>query len=288
MKCDDCKKCSKRVGWIGLWTTLSLGLFKLYIGIISGSRALVASAFCSLTDVASAISIIASTNISKKPVNSKYPYGYGKIEFVVTMMVSFCIVLSTLFLFASSFLLIIRKVHITPRMIAFFAAIISSVLSWIKYRFSRCVAHELNSPAIQAHAAHNKTDSITAAFVAFGILFARLGLGFLDPLIAVFEAMHVLFSSGEVFLRGARGLLDMALPHDKLLKIENASREIAGVKSVEKIRARQSGQDIFIDISVILQNDMDVAEASFLKQKIRQNILDFIPQTREVFVRLQA
>lgn len=288
MKCDDCKECGKKVGWIGLWTTLSLGLFKLYISVISGSRALMASAFCSLTDVASATSIIASSSITRKPINSKYPYGYGKVEFIVSMMVSLFIVLSTVLLFISSFLLIVRKVHVAPRLVAFFAAIISSILSSIKYRYAKCVADELNSPAVQAHAAHNKTDSATAVFVAFGILFARMGLGFLDPLIAIFETVHVLFASGDVFVKGVRGLLDTTLPHEKLIKIENASREVKGVKSVEKIRARQSGQDIFIDISVILQNDMDVAEASFLKQKIRQNILDFIPQTREVLVRLQT
>jgi cation diffusion facilitator family transporter len=223
-----------------LWSTLGLGFFKLYIGIISGSHALMASAFCSLTDVASAISIIASNNITNKPVNAKYPYGYGKVEFVVSMMVSLCIVLSTIFLFVSSFLLIVRKIHVAPHFVAFFAAIIGSILSGIKYRFAKCVARELDSPAIQAHAAHNKTDSITAIFVALGVLFARLGLGFLDPLIAIFETAHVLFSSGEVFTNGVRGLLDMSVSHEKLLKIENASRKVERVKAVSKIRARQT------------------------------------------------
>ncbi len=288
MRCGDCKKCGQKIGWIGLWSTLGLGLFKLYIGIIGSSRALVASAFCSLTDVASAISIIASTKIIRRPVNPKYPYGYGKVEFVVSMMVSLFILLSTLFLFIGSFLLIVRKVNIAPRWIAFFGAIISSILSSIKYRYARCVARELDSPAIQAHAAHNKTDSVTSIFVAFGIVFARLGLGFLDPLIAIFETVHVLFSSGEVFLKGARGLLDISVSSEKMLKIENASCEVDGVRGVGRIRARQSGQDIFVDVSVILQNDMNVAEAGIVKQKIRQNILEFLPQTRDVFVRLKA
>ncbi len=288
MKCDDCEKCGKQVGWIGLWTTLGLGLFKLYVGIIGRSRALVASAFCSLTDVASAISIIASTKITRRPVNPKYPYGYGKVEFVVSMMVSLCILLGTLFLFIGSFLLIVKNVHVAPRWVAFFGAIVGSVLSSIKYKFARCVARELDSPAIQAHAAHNKTDSITSALVAVGIFFARSGLMFLDPLIAIFEAVHILFSSGEVFLKGVRGLLDASVPHEKLLKIENASLGIDGVRDVAEIRARQSGQEIFIDISVILQNDINVAEASLVKQKIRENIFEFLPQARDVLVRLQT
>lgn len=288
MKCDDCEKCGRKIGWIGLWTTLGLGLFKLYVGIIGGSRALVASAFCSLTDVASAISIIASTKITKKPVNPKYPYGYGKVEFVVTMMVSLFILLSTLFLLIGSFLLIVRKVHITPHWVAFFGALIGSVLSSLKYKFAQCVGRELDSPAIQAHAAHNKIDSTTAGLVAFGILFARLGLGFVDPLIAVFETGHVLFSSSEVFLKGVRGLLDISVSAEKLLKIENASRGVGGVKDVDRVKARQSGQDIFVDISVVLQRDISVAEASVVRQKIKQNILEFLPRTRDVFVRLKV
>lgn len=288
MKCDDCVKCGRRIGWVGLWTTLGLGLFKLYVGLIGNSRALVASAFCSLTDVASAISIIASTKITRRPVNPKYPFGYGKVEFVVTLLVSLFILLSTLFLFISSFLLIARKIHIAPRWIAFFGAIIGSILSWLKYRFSRCVARELDSPAVQAHAEHNKIDSITSMLVAFGIFFARFGLGYLDPLIAIFETVHVLFQSGKIFMRGGRGLLDMSVSTDKLLKIENASSGVEGVKDVKKIMARQAGQDIFVDISVLLQQDINVAAASMIKQKIRQNIVEFLPQTRDVVVRLQV
>ncbi len=288
MKCDDCEKCGKKVGWVGLWATLALGIFKLYIGIISGSRALMASAFCSLTDMASAISIIASASIVGKPVSSKYPYGYGKVEYVVTMLISVFILLSTTFLFISSFLIIIRNVHIAPRWIAFFAAIISSILSSIKYKFAACVARELNSPAVQAHAVHNKTDSITAVFVAFGILFARMGLGFLDPLIAIIETAHVLFSSGEVFQKGVRGLLDISVPHEKLLRIENASRQVDEIKDVGKIKARQSGQDIFVVISVILKNNINVAEAGLVKEKVKNRISEFIPNVRDVLVKLEA
>lgn len=288
MKCGDCQACGQKVGWIGFYTTLGLGLFKLYVSLISGSRALMASAFCSLTDVASAISIITSTNITRRPRSSKYPYGYGKVEFVVTMMVSLSILISALLLFMSSFYLIVKNVHIAPRWVAFFAAIISSILSWMKYRYARCVARELNSPAIQAHADHNKTDGITAVFVAFGILFARMGFGFLDPLIAILETIHVLFATGEVFIRGARGLLDNSVSHDKLLKIENASRRIDGIKNIADLRARQSGQDIFVDICVVLKEDISVAQASSLKHQVRRNIFEFLPQTRDVLVRMQT
>lgn len=288
MKCDNCKVCEKKVGWIGLWTTLGLGSFKLYIGIISGSRALVASAFCSLTDVASVISIIASTNITKKPSNSKYPYGYGKIEFIVTMMVSLFILLSTTFLFISAFAIFVRNTHIPPAWIAFFAAIISSILSWVKYKYATCVALQSGSPAIHAHAAHNRIDSITAMLVAGGVLFARLGFGFLDPLIAIFEAGHVLFASGEIFKKGIQGLMDVSVPHDKILKIENAGLSVDGVKNISQVRARQTGRDIFVDIAVNLKKNIDVAHASMIKQKIKTSIIDLVPQTRDVFVRLKA
>lgn len=288
MKCGNCKTCEKNVGWIGLWTTIGLGSFKLYIGLLSGSRALVASAFCSLTDVAGAFSIITSTGFSQKPISSKYPYGYGKVEFIVTMIVSLFILLGTILLFISSFIFILQKVHIAPGWVAFFAALLSSALSWIKYKFANCVALESGSPAIHAHAEHNKIDSITAIFVAVGVLFGRFGLGFLDPLIAIFEAGHVLFASGEIFNKGIRGLMDASVSHDKLLKIENASLTVEGVKNVSQIRARQTGRDIFVDVAIKLQRDTSVAHASLIKKKIKESIVDFVPQTRDVFVRLQA
>ncbi|MHC4360604.1 MAG: cation transporter, partial [Planctomycetota bacterium] len=55
---DKCSKCASRLSWIGIWDSAFLALFKGVIGILTGSRALTASALYSLHDVISSVAVL--------------------------------------------------------------------------------------------------------------------------------------------------------------------------------------------------------------------------------------
>ena len=45
-------------------------------------QALIGSGLCNMSDVLSSIVVIIGVKFSKKPADHRYPYGYGKIEFI--------------------------------------------------------------------------------------------------------------------------------------------------------------------------------------------------------------
>src|SRR3989304_1621399 len=155
---EKCEACARKTILLGLLANLFLAAFKLFVGFLGRSRALIGSGFCNFTGI----------KYSKKPADHRYPYGYGKIEFIAQVIMSATMILGTVALIFSSFIVIAKRILIVQHMVVFFVAILSAVINGLLYKFAHCGGKELNSPALKAHAEHNKIDVISSLLVAVG------------------------------------------------------------------------------------------------------------------------
>ncbi|MBF0486454.1 MAG: cation transporter, partial [Candidatus Omnitrophica bacterium] len=99
-KCEACAR--KTILW-GILANVFLAAFKLFVGFLGRSRALIGSGMCNLSDVGASIVVILGVRYSKKAADEKYPYGYGKIEFIAQVGLSVLMILGTIALILSSF-----------------------------------------------------------------------------------------------------------------------------------------------------------------------------------------
>ena len=64
--------------WIGIIVNLLLTIFKGIGGVLSGSRALLADALHSASDIVGSIVVLFAVKIANKPPDEEHPYGHGK------------------------------------------------------------------------------------------------------------------------------------------------------------------------------------------------------------------
>jgi cation diffusion facilitator family transporter len=76
---------------IGIFTNIILSAFKLFIGMLSSSIAIMMDAVNNLSDALSSIITIIGMKLSVKPADSKHPLGHGRIEYLSAMIVSFIV-----------------------------------------------------------------------------------------------------------------------------------------------------------------------------------------------------
>ncbi|HDY89925.1 MAG TPA: cation transporter, partial [bacterium] len=66
---------------------LTLAVFKMSVGYLTGSKGLFADGIHSLSDVVATTGVIVSLKISDKGDDERYPYGRGKVEFISCIFV---------------------------------------------------------------------------------------------------------------------------------------------------------------------------------------------------------
>ena len=87
------------VPWVCFLGNTTLALFKIFVGIISGSRGLIADGMHSASDVIATIMVLISLSIAGKEDDDTHPWGHGKIEFAGALMVYAILLILSIFLF---------------------------------------------------------------------------------------------------------------------------------------------------------------------------------------------
>lgn len=262
--------------------------FKIFVGLLSGSRALLASALYSFNDLLSSISIAISLRFSRKPASEESPYGHGKAEFIAIGIVSLTIAIAVFFMFFFSVLDVLKGVPGPPHFIAMSLAALGMVISWNTGRKAHHLGEKLRSPALMASAAHHHADAEGSLLAIIGIATAIFGLHIVDRVVAVFETLHLIALSGTLLGKALKGLMDSAMPAEDVMLIEEACAGIEGLDRITRIRSRQAGSQTCVDVAVLVPKNMTVAMAHAVCEKVQTAVRGVIGVTGMTQVRFQS
>ena len=226
------QKCGSAVAIVGILVNLLLAAFKLFAGILSGAISITADAVNNLSDAGSQVVSLITFKISAKPADREHPFGYARIEYVASMIVSFLILFVSISLFSESIQKIIEPTK-TDYSILVMVILAVSVLAklWLFF-FGRSAGKKLNSDVIRASA----TDSLSDAGATFAVLvsaiIAKLSGFDIDGYMGVAVAI-VIFIAGIKVLNETKNSILGSAPEPEvvegIVKITLEYDEILGV-----------------------------------------------------------
>lgn len=283
--CKECYWCAKHVGGINLWGNLGLLFVKLLGGIFGGSQALIADAVHSLSDVIVAILVIVGLKVSSSPPDDDHHWGHGNIEFIVSAIIGTLLVCTAITITIVSLLSIIQGDMYNPGILAVWAAAISVVANEIMFRHSLCAGEQMDSPAMIANAWENRSDVYSSFAVLVGVFGARMGVVILDPIAAIIVGIVIAKNGLKTLMIGVRGMTDSGFDDKAMLsQIRRLVLKENGIIDVGRLRARKTGQKVWIDLEAIFKPEMKVAEVKKIVDSIRKNVVDQFERISDVVI----
>ncbi|MBF0587986.1 MAG: cation transporter [Magnetococcales bacterium] len=243
-----------------MFFTLGQAVIRSGFGFVTGSVAMHAQGVYSLADFLTKVLNLVSIKLANRPPNSRFPFGYGKIQFISSIIIG--VVLaggSGLFLFNNLTNLQNLASDTPPSALALLAAALSGVASELMYRFLNCASHENNNSAIRAAALDNRTDAFSSVAVFFGILFSMLGFPLADGLAALGVSLLVLRIGVEIAYDAIRSLLDVSMPQEQLDEVERMANRTPEVLEVMHIRGRNIGDRYELYLQLAMDQDLTLA-----------------------------
>jgi cation diffusion facilitator family transporter len=192
------------------------------------------------------------------------------MENVVSLLSGLLILTATLFLLGESAWALFTGRYPRPHWTALIGALIAALVEETIYRFNICAYRHINSPAILTHARHHRADAISSLAAVLGILGAKMGYHILDPLVALFEAAHLLLLSGEILYHSSLGLMDRAPRNSELAAIRQVADRVVGNGIMKDIKARQVGRGLWVDLRLGLPPTLALDEARRLSDELRR------------------
>lgn len=279
-----------KVARLSIISNSVLILMKLLVGIATGSVSIISEAIHSTMDLAASIIAFFSVKISSKPADAEHPYGHGKVENISG-------VIEALLIFAAAILIIEESVKkilhpgeaVGSFAIGFIVMFISAAINfWVSNKLYK-IAKQEDSIALEADALHLKTDVYTALGVGLGLFLIWITkLNVLDPIVAILVALFILKESYELLKTAFNPLLDVKLSDEDIKVIEKAIAKYSSVYcDFHDLRTRKSGSTNYIDLHLVVPENMSVKEAHDICDEIEMDLQNSFKNT-EVMIHLES
>ena len=250
-----CVNCSKKVEWVVLGINLGLFLLKGWFALISHSKSLLTDSFESLANFIITIVVLVSLKMASKRADEKFPYGYGKVEFLASGIVNMLLMIAAIvYILVSFHEMVMVGPEKPPGLIAIVAAAVSIFVNYIAFGYGRCVGEKAGSSAILANAQINLADIGTSVAVIVAVIGSNLGFSQLDHIAAIVICILIIKLTLDGVKKAVKGLMDASL-HSEERHIRNLIEDIVCTGHIGDIRARLVGRNLLVDMDIFLPAD---------------------------------
>ena len=264
----------RRVTYAGMAVNISIAVLKGAAGVVFSSRALFADAVHSLSDLMTDVAVILGVRYWAAPADDEHPYGHGKIEALVALFIAIAIAVVAYSLGAQAVKALFAGVSSVPGLPAFFFAFVSVLSKEWLFRWTRHVAREVRSPALEANAWHHRSDALSSIPVAVAVAVAHFwpALAWADAAGAILVSLFVLRVAWKIAYPALQELVDAEID-DKSTAVAAIARKVPGVVAVHKVRARRYGGAFAADLHVLVKADLSVAEGHAIGHAVSDTLL---------------
>ncbi len=268
------------VAIIGIIGNLVLAILKWVIGVYANSRALVADAVNSASDVAGSLAVFIGLRAAKQPPDEDHPYGHGKAESIAAIIVAVLLVLVGFEIGKSSFQAFFQPIE-APKLIALVAVIVSIAIKEAMFRYTYKMGKKLNSDALIVTAYDHRSDvySSLAALVGIGcaILGEKLAVGWLvyaDPVAGLFVSLLILKLAWKLGSESIHNALDHVLHEEDTIELRKVVESIPEVKKIDELHAREHGHYVIVDIKISVDPYITVEEGHRVGKKVKHKLME--------------
>ncbi|MEO5364043.1 MAG: cation diffusion facilitator family transporter [Magnetococcus sp. DMHC-8] len=280
----ECRDCRMQVVWWDLLTALGDAVFMALMGWITGSMALHAQGLQSLGDFFNKGVTLISIKTAAKPPSRRFPYGFGKIQFLSAAFVGSSLFLGSLAFIYGNLRHINQGLLSAPSYIALLAPLLSMLASFVMYRYLLCVSEQNNNLALTASALDNRQDLFSTGALLLGIFFSILGWPVADHAAAILVSLFTVQIGFSIASRAIHGLLDGTIPAAVLRQIRAATLQVPGVLGVTRLRGRMLGESWEVDLQILVDGALPTGETHQTALAVRQAILQQVKYTESVHI----
>jgi len=280
MEQEERYKEAKKGAYIGIYGNLLLAIVKMIIGYIGNSKALMADAVHSASDVVGSLAVLFGLRAAKMPPDDDHPYGHGKAESIAAIIVAVLLFIVGIEIGKSSISSFFKPVE-SPEVIALLAAFISIFLKEWMFRYKFALGKKLNSDAIIANAYEHRSDVYSSAAAMIGIGIAIVGekinmpvFLYADPAAGLIVSIMILKMAWDIGEESIHTTMDHVLHEEDVQQYKDIVRTIEGVKEINTLYAREHGYYVIIDIKVSVDPYITVEEGHRIGKNVKAKLME--------------
>lgn len=269
---DKTTKYGIQIGWISIIGNIILFVLKYIAGVLSGSVALMADAWHTLTDSLSSVILIIGLRISRKPPDDEHPFGHGRAEWISSMLIGLFLVVIGISFIQESIERLRDHQDFNFGAMAWIATILSIVIKEGMAQLAFRGARKTGLQSLKADGWHHRTDSFSSILVLFGLIFGQK-LWWIDGALGIAVSLLIFVAAYEILKENMSNILGRSPDKETIEKVyqivrENCQKEV----NIHHILVHHYGHHKEMTAHIKLPGQMSLDTAHKIANQIEEMI----------------
>lgn len=264
---------------VSLAASLVVITLKVLAWRVTGSVGFLSDAMESMVNVAAAAFALVMARVAATPPDDDHQFGHSKAEYFSSGAEGLLIGVAALAIIveAAKRLSAPEPVTAVPLGVAISAAATAINLGVALWMLRG--ARRIRSISVEADARHLLTDVWTSVGVIAGVLLIPVtGWLWLDPVIGILVALHILREAFSLVRRSVDGLMDKSLDAQDVAHVETVlARFRCDELRFDHVRTRLAGTQQFVSMHLHMPPEWTLRRAADTRYAVEKALIDAIP-----------
>jgi cation diffusion facilitator family transporter len=270
----DNNKIARRAGWISIFVNLLLFGFKYWAGVSSGSVAIIADAWHTLSDSITSIVVIIGIWIASKPADAHHPFGHGRAEILAAVIVGVLLAVIGFEFLVESIQRLRLKESAEYGTLAIAVTAASVLVKEALAQYARIAGKRSGSRALKADAWHHRSDAISSLVILVGI-FLNSVAWWIDGVLGILVSVLIFHAAYGVLSDTLSSLLGEKPDKNTINKVMDiCKRNLDHEVYPHHIHVHSYGSHAEMTLHIKLQKDISLGDAHNIASHIEDSIRD--------------
>ncbi len=258
---------------VGIVTNLFLVGFKAFVGLLSNSIAVILDAVNNLSDALSSVVTIIGAKLGAKKPNKKHPLGYGRIEYLSSMIVAAIVLYAGITSLVESVKKIIAPEAADYKTVTLVIISVAIVVKLILGQYVKRQGKKFNSGALVASGSDALFDAVLSASVlASAIVYLIWGIS-LEAYVGVVISLFIIKAGIEMMIETVNDILGKRGEKEETDRIKGLICEEPEVRGAyDLIMFNYGPNKNYASVHVELPDTMTVDETDKLTRRIQTKV----------------
>lgn len=265
---------ARKEGWFALTANLGLFILKYWAGIVSGSVALIADAWHTLSDSLTSVILLVGIRISTKPADKDHPFGHGRAEWIAAIIIGTLLAIVGLNFLLDSISKLRDQEGASYGTIAIVVTIFSILVKETLAQYAFWIYRKTGAKSVKADGWHHRSDAISSLLILVGILFGAR-FWWIDGVLGILVSMALFYAAYDIIRESTHSIMGET-PNKKLVRLlkEIPIKVIGYDVELHHIHTHNYGDHTELTCHIKLPPDMTLDHAHEIATKIENAILD--------------
>ena len=259
---------------ISIISNILLASFKAFVGLLSNSIAIILDAVNNLSDALSSIITIVGTKLAGKAPDKKHPYGYGRIEYMTSLIVSAIVLYAGFTALVES----IKKI-INPEAVDYSAITLIVLITAIIVKFSLGIyvknkGKEVNSDSLVASGSDAFNDAILSISVLISTIIYMVFNISIEAYVGVILSICIIKVGLELIKESVDNMLGVRVESSLAKSIKKEITKEKDIQGVYDLILNDYGPDKYLgSVHIEVADTLSVADIDKISRRLSKVIL---------------